>query len=118
MTDTNKKTSGSSIRIGIIIAVAVIAAFVIGLFIAGTFNFGQRNTMRGENPTASIETKYPVTTSEGTSPFVKVADMIIPTVVNISAEKVVKIQNPGFQFPFDDFFKDFFKDFPKQQAPL
>lgn len=115
MTDTNNRPSGSSIRIGIIIAVAVIAAFIIGLFVSGTFNFGQRNTMSAENPQTTIETKYPIITNEGSSPFVKVADMIIPAVVNISAEKVIKINNPSFQFPFDDFFKDFFKDFPKQQ---
>jgi len=115
MTDTNKKTSGSSIRIGIIIAVAVIAAFTIGLFIAGALNFGQRNIMRGENPSASIESKYPMGTSEGTSPFVQVADMVIPTVVNISAEKVVKITSPDFWSPFDDLFKDFFKNVPKSE---
>jgi len=116
MTEDTKKPTGSSIRIGIIVAVAVIAAFAIGLFIAGSLNFGQRNTMRGEEPTSSIiENKYPIVTGEGTSPFVQVADMSIPTVVNISAEKVVKIQSPNTWFPFDDLFKDFFKDVPKSE---
>ncbi|MEO0083820.1 MAG: Do family serine endopeptidase [candidate division WOR-3 bacterium] len=109
----NSKDTLSNLRIGVIIACAVIAAFIIGLFIAGALNLNRRNLARAENPITSIETKYPLITTEGTSPFVKVAEMVIPTVVNISAEKVVKITSPGFSFPFDDFFKDFFKDFPK-----
>ncbi|MCX8014969.1 MAG: trypsin-like peptidase domain-containing protein, partial [candidate division WOR-3 bacterium] len=108
----NKDTS-TNLRIGIIIACAVIAAFIIGLFIASGLNFGRRNFAQAENPAGSIETKYPLITVEGTSPFVKVAEMVIPTVVNISAEKTVKITSPDFRFPFDDFFKDFFKDIPK-----
>ncbi|MBS4015468.1 MAG: Do family serine endopeptidase [Candidatus Latescibacteria bacterium] len=113
MTDDTKKTTGSQIRIGLIVAVAVIAAFVIGLFIAGSFNLGQRNTMRAEEPSAPIETKYPMITADGTSPFVYVADIVIPTVVNISAEKVVKVKTPDSWWPFDDLFRDFFKDVPR-----
>lgn len=46
--------------------------------------------------------------------FVEIAEKIIPTVVNISAEKSIKIRTPGFEFfsPFEDFFREFFKDFP------
>jgi Do/DeqQ family serine protease len=113
MTDDTKKTTGSQVRIGLIVAVAVIAAFVIGLFIAGSLNFGQRNTMRAETETSPIESKYPMVSGEGTSPFVYVADIAIPTVVNISAEKVVKVKTPDNWWPFDDLFKDFFKDVPR-----
>jgi len=116
MNETTKKETLTGLRIGAIIAGAVIVAFIAGLFISGTFNFGQRNTARAENPTTSVETNYPLITEQGTSPFVKVADMVIPTVVNISAEKVVKITTPGFNLPFDDFFRDFFKDIPKPES--
>lgn len=115
MTDNNKKITGPQVRIGIIIAVAVIAAFVIGLFLAGSLNFGQRNTVRAETEVNTLTSKYPLVTGEGTSPFVQVADAVIPVVVNISAEKVVKITSPDSWWPFDDFFRDFFKDLPKQQ---
>ncbi len=113
MNETSKKETIAGLRIGAIIAGAVIVAFIAGLFIAGTFNFGQRNTVRAQNP-VSFDSKYPSINEDGTSPFVKVADVVIPTTVSISAEKVVKIQSPSFSFPFDDLFKDFFKGFPQQ----
>jgi Do/DeqQ family serine protease len=116
MNETTKKETLNGLRIGAIIAGAVIVAFIIGLFIAGTFNFGHRNTAQAENPTTSIDSKYPLITGEGTSPFVKVVDAVIPAVVNISAEKVVKITSPSFSWPFDDFFRDFFKDLPKTES--
>jgi Do/DeqQ family serine protease len=108
--ESNKKETLAGLRIGAIIAGAVIVAFIAGLFISGALNFGQRNTARAENP-FSIDTKYPALTEDGTSPFVRVADIVIPSTVSISAEKVVKITNPSFSFPFDNLFKDFFKDF-------
>ncbi|MCX7785213.1 MAG: DegQ family serine endoprotease [candidate division WOR-3 bacterium] len=100
-----------AVRTGVIIAVAVIAAFIIGLFLAGTLDFGQRNNVQAQNPISGAESKMPLITPEGTSPFVQVAEAVIPAVVNISAEKTVKIRTPDFQWPFEDFFKDFFKDF-------
>ena len=50
----------------------------------------------------------------GESPFVKVAQEIMPTVVNISTERIIKNPAEGFQFgegPFDEFFKKFFEQF-------
>ncbi len=117
MNETTKKETLAGLRIGAIIAGAVIVAFIGGLFIAGAFNFGHRNTAQAENSITSIDmSKYPLVTGEGTSPFVKVVDAVLPAVVNISAEKVVKITSPSFSWPFDDFFKDFFKDLPKQES--
>jgi len=51
----------------------------------------------------------------GKSPFVDVAKRIMPSVVNISAEKVVRIQVPEFQDPFFEFWKKFFPEFPREQ---
>jgi len=53
------------------------------------------------------------------SPFVKVAEMVTPAVVNISTERVVKFrQSPFFDEnePFDEFFRKFF-EFPIPQIP-
>ncbi len=80
--------------------------FVIGLttgiILTARLNLTQNGA--AENP-------VPLVTSEGTSPFVKVAHDVMPCVVNISAEKI--IETPGFQFegPMDDFFREFFKGF-------
>jgi serine protease Do len=46
------------------------------------------------------------------SPFVAVAEMISPAVVNISAEKVVEQRLEEF-YPFDDFFRRFFGEIPE-----
>jgi len=51
----------------------------------------------------------------GKSPFVDVAKRIMPSVVNISAEKVVRVQVPEFQDPFFEFWKKFFPEFPREQ---
>jgi Do/DeqQ family serine protease len=110
----NERPLSYQIRIGILISIAVVFAFVLGLFIAGTFNFHSRNTIEAQSPKDSGSKYEGVITSEGTSPFVKVAEMVIPTVVNISAEKIVKKPSTDFWWPFDDeWFKKFFKDFPK-----
>lgn len=115
-TETKHTEIAATVRIGVLIAVAVIAAFVIGLFIAGSFSFWQRPKMQAQASEPNVESKVPFVTSEGTSPFVKVAEAVIPAVVNISAEKTVKIRTPDFQWPFEDFFKDFFKDFPRPES--
>lgn len=52
---------------------------------------------------------------EGKSPFVDVAKRIMPSVVNISAERVVRVPIPEFQDPFFEFWKKFFPEFPREQ---
>lgn len=57
--------------------------------------------------------------------FVKVADLVKPAVVNISAIHIVKQEMPYYEFyfgdPFEEFFKDFFNQrgqtFPFRKAP-
>ncbi len=55
----------------------------------------------------------------GESPFVKMAEDILPSVVNISADKIrleekhFEFEYPPFELPFGEMFKDF-KDFFKQ----
>jgi len=54
------------------------------------------------------------------SPFVKVAEHVMPAVVNISTERIVKLKGEPFPFqfegPFDEFFKKFFEE-PFKKAP-
>lgn len=52
---------------------------------------------------------------DGKSPFVDVAKKVMPSVVNISAEKVVKLSIPEFQDQFYEFWKKFFPELPKEQ---
>lgn len=50
------------------------------------------------------------------SPFVKAVELVIPAVVNISAEKVVKFPSrevfPELRNPFDELFREFFREMP------
>ncbi|MGQ9679124.1 MAG: Do family serine endopeptidase [bacterium] len=56
------------------------------------------------------------------SPFVKVVEQVIPAVVNISAEKVVKLPTveafPEFSEPFDEFFRQFFRELPSPERNI
>ncbi len=52
---------------------------------------------------------------EGKSPFVSVAKRVMPSVVNISAERVIRVPIPEFQDPFFEFWKKFFPEFPEEQ---
>jgi len=50
----------------------------------------------------------------GESPFAKVAEMVSPSVVNISAEKVVE-RSSGY-IPFDEFYRRFFGEEPPEKS--
>lgn len=52
------------------------------------------------------------------SPFVKIAQDVLPSVVNISAEKIIEEKRSfEFNYPFKEFFKDF-EEFFKQMPPF
>lgn len=58
-----------------------------------------------------------VFTPEGKSPFVEASKKVLPTVVNISAERIIKVKSPFptfFDDPFDEFFREFFPKFPRE----
>jgi serine protease Do len=97
--------------------ISALLIFVLGLF-AGFFL-----TARFELPQEGIATteeseaisKNPPVSSGLESPFVRVAEEVMPCVVNISAERVRKIEEePFFEFkgPFEEFFKKFFESHP------
>lgn len=50
----------------------------------------------------------------GKSPFVEVAKRVMPSVVNISGEKIVNFQVPEFQDPFYEYYKKYFPNIPKE----
>jgi Do/DeqQ family serine protease len=56
-----------------------------------------------------------VLTPEGKSPFVEASKKVMPAVVNISAERIIKVTtSPFYGDPFYDFFRDFFPQFPRE----
>ena len=85
---------------GVILGVATVFAFIVGVVIATSLNIN--STLHSQS--------VPETTYSSESPFVKVAEDVLPSVVNISAERVEKVELPFFDFegPFDEWFKEFF----------
>ncbi len=98
---------------GIIAGAAAVFAFLFGIIITASL---PAIANRSE---ASIEqtTPIPLVTEKGESPFVAVAQVVSPAVVNISAEKRVSRGVPGFDWyfegPFEDLFRDFFRGLPR-----
>jgi len=89
--------------VGAAIAPVAAVAFVLGLLLANGLSFAQ--SPKPVKDEFAAGTPVPMVTAEGQSPFVKVADHVIPAVVNISAE--TPPQSTENWLP-----KDFFKDFP------
>jgi serine protease Do len=101
---------------GIIAGAAAVFAFLFGIIITASIpTIANRSEASSENILP-----VPLVTEEGESPFTKVAEMVSPSVVNISAERKVTGSFPGFEWhfegPFDELFKDFFRDFPKYEG--
>ena len=90
--------------VGIVVASATLFSFLLGVIIS-------RGPVQAEEHTSVKDLPK--------SPFVAVAKSVLPGVVNISAEKVISIRAPGFDFrfegPFEDFFKRFFRGIPPRE---
>lgn len=101
--------------VGAIVAPAVLAAFVIGLVTAGVLNLAPRPAAAADFQFAQAATGLG---AEERSPFVRVAELVQPAVVHISAERTVRpaarsnrvLPEPGS--PFEELFRDFFREFP------
>lgn len=87
--------------------IAALGVFILGL-IAG---FLITANLHITEETVASPAQAVVEEGELSSPFVKVAQEVMPCVVNISAEKVEKTRAPVFKFegPFEEFFKKFFE---------
>lgn len=104
------------LTVGIIAGAAAIFAFLFGIILTSSLPVIAN---RGEASNDHYELPVPLVNDTGDSPFTKIAEMVSPSVVNISAKRTVTMDVPGFEWyfegPFDDFFKDFFRDYPKQE---
>jgi len=95
--------------VGAILAPAVLVAFVIGLVVAGVLDL---------RPAGAQTSAFPRTgaalTDGDHSPFVQVADAVLPAVVNIAAERTVKVsrQSQLQGTPLEEFFRDFMRGLP------
>jgi serine protease Do len=101
-------------------APAVLVAFVIGLVLAGVLDLRPA----GAQSSALAQTGQAMTAGDH-SPFVQVANAVQPAVVNISAERTVRVsqQSPSQGSPLEDFFRDFMRGMPevpqeRQQSAL
>lgn len=100
----------------LIALVSVVIGMLLGLIIASNLNWTQ-NSLAGNNP-SQLETAQSNSPNlinsdlEATSRgFVEIAKRIIPTVVSITSEKVVKVDGPFSNFFHnDEFFRRFFPD--------
>jgi Do/DeqQ family serine protease len=98
--------------VGAILAPAVLIAFVIGLALAG---FLSLRPAQGQDDIRLAQVGTGLGANEH-SPFVQVVDAVLPAVVNISAEKTVRLsqrqQSPLQGSPFEEFFRDFMRGLP------
>ena len=104
------------LTVGIIAGAAAVFAFLFGIVITSSLPVIAN---RSEASNGHYELPVPLVNDAGESPFTKIAEIVSPSVVNISAKKTITREAPGFEWyfegPFDDFFKDFFKDYPRQE---
>ena len=102
--------------VGIIAAAAAVFAFLFGLIIS----VGLPGLVNRVEASPDKMVPIPLVNEEGESPFTRVADIVSPAVVNISAERKVPTNVPGFGWdfngPFGDWFREFFKDMPRSEG--
>ncbi|MEJ5307535.1 MAG: Do family serine endopeptidase [candidate division WOR-3 bacterium] len=90
----------------LMVFIIVLSVFILGIISAKIVDIVEAQSTLGEVKTISSDYA-----SSGYPNFRELAKKVIPAVVHISSETVVKV-SPFF--PFDDpFFREFFKDFPQ-----
>lgn len=99
---------------GIIAGIGAVCAFLFGIIITTSLpTVVNRSEAHAELSATSLYD------GGDESPFVRVATIVSPAVVNISAEKKISRDLSEFDFPFggpfDEFFRDFFRDWPKTE---
>ncbi|MCK4576962.1 Do family serine endopeptidase [candidate division WOR-3 bacterium] len=85
-------------------ALVAIMAFIMGLVIASNINIFQGKNTEEIIAQDIFPHHNPETIVSIKSPFSPIAKAILPVVVNISAERTIKIRTPFFDFPFEEFF--------------
>ncbi|HEX7400594.1 MAG TPA: trypsin-like peptidase domain-containing protein, partial [candidate division Zixibacteria bacterium] len=98
---------------------------LVGIFLATGFEWSSPSPgkVQAITPSKSTGTAIPAKAetkdqllSNSESPFVRVAEMVSPAVVNISAEKKVK-GSTVYGFDPEEFFRRFFGDVPQKRMP-
>lgn len=98
--------------VGAIVAPATLVSFVLGMILAGLLScgFGPANAEQRE----PVDSRRLTPLSDGESPFVAVAERVIPSVVNVSVERRVRVSGwgPPPGGPFEELFRRFFPGEP------
>jgi serine protease Do len=98
-----------------IIFIAIVGGIIIGLAVAGSFNWTVDGLAKNDfgNPQYSTTEALPAVSADleaVNKGFVAVAKRVIPTVVSITSEQNVTVEDPWSRFfHSDDFFKRFFQ---------
>ena len=102
-------------------ALVAIIAFIVGLVIASNITiFKGKNTQEtlAEEKLIQPTGTFTATGASLKSPFTPIAKKVLPAVVNISAERIIKVKSPFFDFPFQEFFGDIPKEFERKAKSL
>lgn len=107
-------------RSWLVVPVIAVVSFFMGLIVAANLDITSLSPAAESVPRETVEDRAlaAILTEEGKSPFVAVAQSVMPAVVNISAEHIVRSRTPelpfGFEFrgPFEEMFRDFFRNRP------
>jgi serine protease Do len=83
-----------------------VIGLMVGLILASGLNWTACSRAEKLNPAVNAEYK---------SPFVAVAKMVGPAVVNIQSKKYIARPGYSFQGPFEDFFREFFGEAPQRE---
>jgi S1-C subfamily serine protease len=83
------------ITVGIITGAAAVFAFLLGIIVTTSLpTIASRSEASNDYSKLSV----PLINDAGESPFTKIAEIVSPSVVNISAKKTVTREVPGFDW--------------------
>jgi serine protease Do len=101
-------------------AIVAVVFTGLGILLASSLNWSPSTHADDAQKQIVKPIPRPLILSGGESPFVAVAEKVMPAVVNVRSEIVVKRRIRGFPFefyfedPFEDFFRDFFRRSPRE----
>jgi len=102
--------------VGVAVGAAAIAAFVLGILLKDVFA-GMFERINVDNADTLAVDSLPLLADPGSSPFVDVADLVLPAVVNISTSRKVQVRATPFDDPLlQHFFGDIFPDQQREQT--
>jgi len=104
---------------GAIFAIIFLMGIVGGVLLTAKLNLSPTVVAQIEEKTQLSQPKetYQEKYLNEESPFAKVAEEVMPSVVNIQAEQVIKEEGSPFEFKFEGPFEEFFKKFFEFHGP-